>query len=102
MKKIDEILTHVLRDTSPRDIDERTINRLMRLSRNELYPLIFTGQKWILWSILLPSIQLSTGEISKDTGIPSKNVSTQLMSMTKTGLVKFDRIGKLKKWYRIE
>lgn len=99
MKTEDELLKSCLEG---RTIDEmpRQMSRVINLARKDLYPLIFKGQHWQIWEVIPFGMYLSTGEISKELNIPSKNVSSQLNQMLKTGLISVDRIGKLKRWKR--
>lgn len=80
----------------------KSMTRYHRQARFVLFPLIFRGQKWTIWDALMVTSSTTTGELSKLTGIPSKNLSSQLASMAKTGLVKFTREGKLKSWTKID
>ena len=102
MKTVDEILleTHVDRDFNYNDI-RRAFSILEKEVRSDMYPLIFRGQQWLIWQALT-TLPQPTKDISRITGIPSKNISTQIKNMINaTGLVKFSQQGKLKYWSKM-
>lgn len=68
---------------------------------NQFIDLIFIGKQKVLYKALFYEPSISTGAISGITGIESRNVSTQLNNMCRTGLVGFQRVGKLKYWHRV-
>jgi len=80
----------------------KSMGRYYRQGRYELFPLIFRGQQWAIWENLMSTEPTSTGKIAELTGIPSKNLATQLKQMARTGLVKSTSNGKLKSWTKID
>ena len=100
MKTTDEIMQLCYEGRTWQEMP-RQMSRAINLARKDLYPIIFKGQLWLIWETLSHSTYITTGEIAKELNIPSKNISTQLNQMLKTGLIKVDRVGKLKRWARI-
>lgn len=105
MKTIDQILddSHEGRNYNYDDI-RKSMARAIRLSRRDLFPFIFKGQQWLIWETLMSTEYTTTGKIAELTGLKSKNVSSQLSQMQKTGLVEYtikDGI-KIKSWIKID
>lgn len=103
IKTLDEILLdyHEDRNFNYHDI-RKSMGRYWRQGRSLLFPLIFKRQQWKIWECLMSTEYTSTGSLSELTGIPSKNLTTQLHNMAKTGLVVCHRDGKLKSWKKID
>lgn len=100
MKTMDEILVETHGD---KDYNYHGVKKAMHLwgeqKMQSMYELIFIGKQFEIWQHLT-RVPLTTGELSKRIEMPSKNLSTQLKQMSRTGLVKFTNNGKLKSWYR--
>lgn len=102
MKTIDKILheTHAHRNYNYEDI--RSAFGLFREELiKELIPLIIAPKQLEMYNQLVKSPAVETGTIARRLNMPSKNVSSQLTQLMKrTNLIGFERIGKLKYWYK--
>lgn len=101
-KSVDEILleAHGDRDFNYTDI-KRAFHIYGEQMREEYLPYMMGKQQLSIYNKLVKSPAIETGAIASWLSIPSKSVSSQLSQiMKRTGLIGFERIGKLKYWYK--
>lgn len=79
----------------------KNVTKSMKEYGNQFIDLIFIGKQKELYNQLFYEPSIPTKQIAERTGIESRNVSTQLNQMCRTGLVGFQQIGKLKYWHRM-